>query len=43
MADFKYGGITNRFTNEKYNPQILQRPINPKHLINTSSDNFSSD
>ena len=36
----------NRFTNKKYNPQIIPHPINPKHPINPSSDylkNPSSD
>jgi GxxExxY protein len=28
----------NRFTNKKYNPQMIQHPQNPKHQINPSSD-----
>ena len=27
-----------RFTNKKYNPQIIQRPTTPIHPINSSSD-----
>ena len=30
----------NRFTNKKYNPQILQPPTTPVHPINPSSDNI---
>ncbi|MEI9944917.1 MAG: GxxExxY protein [Chitinophagaceae bacterium] len=28
-----------RFTNKKYNPTIIQHPLNPINLINPSSDN----